>query len=74
MISALGRARAERRSNRDWADCLDLVDSPETFVATIKRRLVEGVPESQRVARSRLEQEGWDEKAREFERLIENEE
>jgi glycosyltransferase involved in cell wall biosynthesis len=57
-------------ANREWADCLDLVHSPEAFVSAIQRRLAEGVPEPQRAARRRLDGEGWDEKARQFERLI----
>ena len=36
---------------REWADSLDLADSPESFVAAVKRRLEEGLPESQRLAR-----------------------
>jgi glycosyltransferase involved in cell wall biosynthesis len=55
---------------REWADCLDLADSPDSFVAAVKRRLEEGLPESQRLARRRLEHETWDEKARQFERMI----
>jgi glycosyltransferase involved in cell wall biosynthesis len=57
-------------ANREWADCLDLVESPEAFVTAVKRRLVEGVPEGQRLARQRLSQESWQEKARRFEQLI----
>jgi glycosyltransferase involved in cell wall biosynthesis len=57
---------------REWADCLDLADSPESFVAAVKRRLEEGLPESQRLARQRLTHESWDEKARQFERMIDD--
>ena len=57
-------------ANREWADGLDLADSPGAFVAAVKKRLEEGMPESQRLARRRLEQESWEEKAREFERMI----
>jgi glycosyltransferase involved in cell wall biosynthesis len=57
-------------ANREWADCLDLADSPEAFVAAVRRRLDEGLPESQRLARRQLQQESWKEKARQFERMI----
>jgi glycosyltransferase involved in cell wall biosynthesis len=57
-------------ASREWADCLDLADSPAAFAAAVKRRLEDGVPESQRLARRRLAGESWDEKARQFERMI----
>lgn len=53
-------------ATREWADCLDLAATPEEFSARVRRRLVEGVPESQRRARGRLASEGWDEKTRTF--------
>ncbi len=59
-------------ATREWADCLDLADSPAAFVAAVKRRLEQGLPDSQRLARRRLEHESWDEKARQFERLIDD--
>jgi glycosyltransferase involved in cell wall biosynthesis len=53
---------------RPWADCLDLVDSPESFSRMVRLRLEEGLPESQQRARARLAEESWDAKADEFER------
>jgi glycosyltransferase involved in cell wall biosynthesis len=58
-------------ANREWSDCLDLAGSPEGFVAAVERRLVECVPEGQRLARQRLSQESWQEKALRFEQMIE---
>jgi glycosyltransferase involved in cell wall biosynthesis len=57
-------------ANRAWADCLDLADSPQTFVEAVRRRLAEGVPESQQKAREKLRHESWTEKARQFEQII----
>jgi glycosyltransferase involved in cell wall biosynthesis len=51
---------------RDWADCLDLCGSAESFSAAVRARLQGGTPEAQRRARGRLPQESWDEKARRF--------
>jgi glycosyltransferase involved in cell wall biosynthesis len=55
-------------ATRDWADCLDLTDTPESFAAAVRRRVVEGVPAEQTAARARLASEGWAGKARDFER------
>jgi hypothetical protein len=55
-------------ATREWGDCLDLVDSPEAFSATVRQRLAEGLPASQSLARGRLSSEGWEEKSRAFER------
>jgi len=57
-------------ATREWQDCLDLADSPEDFSWKVRQRVHEGLPDDQRHARQRLAGEGWDEKAREFERLI----
>ncbi len=54
---------------RDWADCLDLCASPEAFSAAVRARLRDGLPDDQRLARRRLADESWSEKARKFERL-----
>ena len=57
-------------ANRDWADCLDLVDSPQAFSAMVRLRLRTGLPESQRAARQRLAAESWAAKSARFEELI----
>jgi glycosyltransferase involved in cell wall biosynthesis len=57
-------------ATRPWGDCLDLVSSPDEFAAAVTRRLAEGVPEAQRLARQRLVDEGWEAKARSFERWL----
>jgi glycosyltransferase involved in cell wall biosynthesis len=56
-------------ATRDWADCLDLADTPESFSRAVRQRLQTGLPDSQRAARARLADESWAEKARTFERL-----
>jgi glycosyltransferase involved in cell wall biosynthesis len=55
-------------STREWADCLDLGDTPQAFSQAVRRRLTTGLPEEQATARARLASENWAEKARLFER------
>jgi glycosyltransferase involved in cell wall biosynthesis len=54
-------------AHQAWADCLDLAETAEEFVRSVCRRLAEGVPQEQEVARRRLTGESWAEKARLFE-------
>jgi glycosyltransferase involved in cell wall biosynthesis len=56
-----------------WADCADMVETPEAFATAVLLRIKEGVPESQRQARARLEHEGWAAKAEQFERWVDGE-
>lgn len=51
---------------REWADCLDLADSPEAFVAAVLRRLAGGVTPQQSMARESLREETWQAKANRF--------
>jgi glycosyltransferase involved in cell wall biosynthesis len=66
---ATGKPVVVRRlpATRDWADCLDLVDTPEAFSEAVRRRLARGLPEEQARARARLAGETWGAKARAFE-------
>jgi glycosyltransferase involved in cell wall biosynthesis len=57
-------------ATRPWADCLDVADTPGRFAGLVLERLRTGVPVRQQLARGRLEGEGWDEKARQFEAWI----
>jgi glycosyltransferase involved in cell wall biosynthesis len=57
-------------STRPWLDCLDIADTPETFVRAVRMRLPEGIPTFQRRARTRLTQECWSVKACSFERWV----
>jgi hypothetical protein len=57
-------------ATRGWADCLDLAGTPEDFAAAVRRRLADGVPAAQRVARARLSAETWKAKAAEFVCLV----
>jgi len=68
---ATGKPTVARRlpATVEWGDCLDLVDTPPEFCDAVKRRLQDGLPPEQLAARTRLTQEGWDEKARLFERF-----
>jgi glycosyltransferase involved in cell wall biosynthesis len=54
----------------EWADCVDVVDTPEAFEQAVLLRLREGMPEAQRQARVRLESEGWAAKAAQFEKWV----
>jgi glycosyltransferase involved in cell wall biosynthesis len=54
----------------EWADCADVVSAPEAFAAAVLERLATGLPESQRTARARLESEGWNAKAAQFEQWL----
>lgn len=56
-------------ASRCWADALDLVDSPEAFSRSVRRRLVGPLPPGQAAARARLKSEGWADKASQFERM-----
>jgi hypothetical protein len=53
-----------------WADCCDVVDSPEEFAAVVRERLRTGLQNDQRRARERLESESWSRKAALFERWV----
>ncbi|HTU91892.1 MAG TPA: hypothetical protein VMF69_17555 [Gemmataceae bacterium] len=57
-------------ATREWCDCLDLADTPETFARTVRLRVSVGLPSSQETARKRLASENWAEKARTFERWL----
>lgn len=57
-------------ANREWSDALDLAATPAAFSAAVRLRLSTGLTVSQALARSRLVGEGWENKAREFERLV----
>jgi len=57
-------------ANRPWADCLDLVTGADQFSQAVRLRIAEGLPTSQRAARSRLNSESWQEKARAFVSLL----
>ena len=61
-------------ATRPWADCADLADTPAAFARLVTERPAGGLPEAQRVARRRLEAEGWAGKAREFEKWARGEE
>jgi glycosyltransferase involved in cell wall biosynthesis len=61
-------------ANQGWADCLDLATTAEQFARAVRLRLVTGLPGNQREARARLASESWDEKARCFERWLDEEE
>ncbi|MBE6425060.1 MAG: glycosyltransferase [Thermoguttaceae bacterium] len=58
------------RAAQNWADALDIADTPEHFSHLARIRAENGIPETQRAARKRLENETWKKKARDFEAFI----
>jgi len=69
---ATGKPVVVRRlpATEPWADCCDVVDSPEEFAAVVRERLRTGLQNDQRRARERLESESWSRKAALFERWV----
>ncbi|NQT36022.1 MAG: glycosyltransferase [Planctomycetes bacterium] len=67
---ATGRPVVVRRlpATEEWAEAADVVDTPEAFSEAVRRRIVEGVPDGQLVAREGLAEESWAAKARRFDR------
>jgi hypothetical protein len=57
-------------ATESWADCADVADTAAAFTAAVIERLTSGVPMEQQLARKRLEAEGWDAKAEQFERWV----
>jgi glycosyltransferase involved in cell wall biosynthesis len=53
-------------ATRDWADGLDLAETPQAFARAVRTRLATGLPPEQEATRRRLEGESWAEKARVF--------
>jgi glycosyltransferase involved in cell wall biosynthesis len=49
-------------ANREWQDCLDLVNDPQSFAQRVMLRTQTGVPEKQVAARIRLSRESWPDK------------
>jgi hypothetical protein len=72
---ATGKPAVVRKlpATAEWADCVDVVDTPEAFAAAVLTRLRDGVPDEQLRARTRLESEGWAAKAQQFERWVDGE-
>jgi glycosyltransferase involved in cell wall biosynthesis len=54
-------------ATREWSDACDLAGTPEAFTAAVNARLTDGPPAEQVAARHRLDAEGWDAKAAQFE-------
>ncbi len=69
---ATGKPVVVRRlpATQAWADCADVVETPEAFAEAVLKRLRTGLPEDQRQARQRLEAESWAAKAAQFERWV----
>jgi hypothetical protein len=57
-------------ATRPWAQCLDLVGTPQAFSRAVRLRLRTGLPAQQHAARKSLKGESWSEKAAAFEKYI----
>ncbi|HQX52990.1 MAG TPA: hypothetical protein PLR25_23925, partial [Planctomycetaceae bacterium] len=57
-------------STDSWSDCLDVSESPEEFSRMVRDRVATGTPKTQLTARSRLGDESWQNKAEEFDRIL----
>lgn len=57
-------------ATRSWSDAADVAGSAESFSEAVRRRIASGLPEEQRAARARLDQEGWATKAAQFESIV----
>lgn len=57
-------------ATREWADACDVAESAEEFANLVVQRINSGVPESQKIARMRLEAESWEAKAELFEKWV----
>lgn len=57
-------------ANREWSAALDLASDARAFVECVRARAFVELPPEQRAARKRLDAEGWDRKALQFERWI----
>lgn len=55
---------------RDWQSACDVATTASEFVHLVTFRLEKGVPESQRSARCRLNDESWTAKAKTFEEIV----
>jgi glycosyltransferase involved in cell wall biosynthesis len=53
-----------------WQDCCDVCETPQSFAEKMRQRIAEGVPVNQQIARERLDEEGWTEKAKQFEQWV----
>ena len=66
----VSRMRRKLPATAEWGDCVDVVETAEEFTRAVLERLNTGVPESQKLARKRLESEGWSAKAEQFEKWV----
>jgi glycosyltransferase involved in cell wall biosynthesis len=63
---------ADLPATREWADCLDMVSTPDEFSRAVRRRIAEGTPAGQALARLRLAGEEWSQKAAQFANWIDD--
>jgi glycosyltransferase involved in cell wall biosynthesis len=59
-------------ATRPWADACDVAETADEFAVKIVERIATGLPDGQRMARERLNSEGWAVKAKKFEDWIDH--
>lgn len=57
-------------ATRPWSDCLDLASNPDQFSQSVLQGISQGLSESHRSARRRVQNESWTARALEFEQLL----
>ena len=72
---ATGKSVVVKRlpSTDAWADCLDAAETPAEFSQIVRNRVYSGISPAQALARCRLHQESWKNKADRFEHLLKSE-
>jgi glycosyltransferase involved in cell wall biosynthesis len=73
---ASGQPVVARRlpATTEWADAMDIAETPEEFASAVLLRLETGTPSEQKAARGRLAGEDWSSKARLLEQWLFDEE
>jgi len=57
-------------ATRPWSDCLDLASNPRQFSQSVLQGISQGLSETHRFARRRVQNESWTARALEFEQLL----
>ena len=55
---------------REWQDCMDVADTPDSFARQVLARLSGDIPTAQQTARQKLQNECWTAKAQHLEQSL----
>ncbi|MDO4573786.1 MAG: glycosyltransferase [Planctomycetia bacterium] len=70
LVSGLPTVVRDLPATREWADAMDVVDTAEAFSQKARKRAEGGLPEEQKIARKRVENESWRAKSTRFEAIL----